>query len=127
MKEPRPLAVWQWGLIGIALMYGGLTLAAATIATPPTTPDALSSGIQRLAMPLAQALPGAGLWPRVMDMNGKIGGTFPTPMAGVFILVLASLGAMRLAKGIRDQLRKDAATAHDEAIREQVRQGTRRP
>lgn len=78
-------------------------------------------------MPLAQALPGAGLWPRVMDMNGKIGGAFPTPMAGLLILVLSSLGAMSLAKGIRDQLCKDAATARDEAIREQVRKGTRRP
>lgn len=97
MKEPRLSSIVRWLAVGIGLLYITLTLAAAAMATPPMKPGFLLPNLHRAAAPLAQALPGAGLWPRVMDMHGTIGGEFPTPLAGVLLLGMAGLGALSLA------------------------------
>ncbi len=126
MKDSRSSAVLRWFFAGLALMYAMVTLAVATGAMPPTEPNPFLDGFHRLFVPLAQLLPGAGLWPSVMDMRGMLGGGFSIPFAGVLILGAAGSGALYLAGSIRAQVRKDAATAHDEAVRERKRQELRR-
>lgn len=127
MKDSRSSAVWPLRLIGLTLIYAMLTLAVATAATRPADPSALFFNLHRPFSALAQAVPGTGLWPLVMDMHGMLGGgVFSTPMAGILMLALAGFGALGIARSIRNQQREDGRIARDEAIREQVRKSQRK-
>jgi len=77
----------------------------------------------RRGLPLVEALPGAGLWPQLMNLNSKLGGAVPISLALMAVLLLIGAGAFAQAKRIASQISQDAATARDEAIRERVRRG----
>ncbi len=115
MNEPIKRSAWGWQLLGYVVMYVGFTLLAAMLATPPDNPST-PSFVYRLGG-LAGQLPGAGVWPELMDMNGKIAGNFPVPFVGGAILVLLGAGAIQVGRNIRAQRKHDAAIARDEAIR----------
>lgn len=125
MKEHSPLTVWSWRLIGVPPLYAALTLAAATLAAPPENPSDPFSQLHRTFTPLAEALPGASLWPQLMDLNSKLGGAVPTSIALMAVLMLIGAGAFAQAKRINTQISRDAAIARDEAIRERVRRDGR--
>lgn len=125
MKDSRSRAAWPWFAVGILLMYAVVTLGVAIAATPPKEPNALFGGFYRAAASWAQELLGAGVWPRLIDMHGSLGGVFPTPMAFMLVLALFSFAALARGRSIRDQRRDDVRIARDEAIREQVRRGQR--
>lgn len=117
MREPTTAGMVLWASVGAVLLYGALSVGVASIvATPdPSVPGA--TGIAARLAPLYAALPGADLWPRWIDLRGRLGGQFPTALACLLGLGLVGLGAWARARSIYGQLRRDAATAHDEAIR----------
>lgn len=51
--------------------------------SPPENPaDPLGAPVQCMGSSLAELLPGAGIWPNLMDMHSKVAGTFPTTLLG---------------------------------------------
>ena len=106
-------------LFAALLLYVAITLAVATLAVPSGRSDFLH--LDRAFGQLAGNLPGAQVWPAIVDLHGKLGGAIPTPLAILTCLVLLSGAAVSWAKNIREQKRRDAATARDEAIRQRVR------
>jgi hypothetical protein len=121
MKDQRALTVWSWRLMGLPPLYAALTLAAATLAAPPDNPDDPLGDMHQAFLPLAEALPGADVWPQLMNLNGKLVGAVPVSLAVVAVLLLFGAGALTQARRIAAQIRQDAAVARDEAIRERVR------
>lgn len=127
MKEPTQLSAWSWRLISAVPMYLGLTLAVASLAAPPENPaDPFGAPVQRMGSSLAEFLPGTSIWPHLMDMHGKVAGTFPTTLVVLIVFVLLGAGAITMGRNISAQFKKDAGTARDEVIRERVRQQSRR-
>lgn len=121
MKEHSALTVWAWRLLGVPPLYAALTLAAAPLAAPPEPPGAPFGAMHRGFVPAAEALPGAGVWPQLMNLNSKFVGAVPGSLAVMAVLLLLGAGAFTQARRIAAQIRQDAAIARDEAIRERVR------
>lgn len=124
-EEPGKATVWSLRILSMVLFYAALTLGVATVfavASSPNDPFA-SIGI-RLTAPLYAALPGTTLWSSVLDLRGKIGSVFPTPLAVMLGLIVAAAGSWAWAKNINKQIRSDVATARDETIRLEVRAKT---
>jgi hypothetical protein len=124
MKDPRKSAALRWLAIGLVLLYVMFTLGVATVATPQASPG-LFPNFYRAFEPLTQALPGAGLWPHLIDMRGLLGGVFSTPMAGVLVLGVLGFAALARFARLRKQLREEARIFAEETIRERARKGLR--
>ncbi len=121
MSEPSSSSVWRWRLLGIAPLYAGLTLAAATLASPSGDPRDPFGSLHRLFTPVAEVLPGAGVWPQYFELTSRIGGALPLSLVMIAVLMLIGVGAFARARSIATQLRNEAAIARDELIRERVR------
>ncbi|WP_413705546.1 hypothetical protein [Ralstonia sp. Ralssp110] len=119
MLQNRTKSIAFLYLFAALLLYAAVTLAVAALAVPAGDKDFLH--MDRTFGPLASNVPGAAIWPAIMDLHGKLGGVFPTPLAVLACLILLSMTALSRAKSISRQMRKDAATARDEAIRQRVR------
>ncbi|CAJ0807459.1 hypothetical protein LMG19083_04566 [Ralstonia psammae] len=119
MLQSRTKSIAFLYLFAALLLYAAVTLAVAALAAPAGDKDFLH--MNRTFAPLAGNVPGAEIWPSVMDLHGKLGGVFPTPLAILACLILLSMAALSRVKSIRRQMREDAATARDEAIRQRVR------
>ena len=120
-------SITPWLLLGCGLDYAAVTLAVAMLATPAAPQDTLGAALQQRTgvANLADVIPGASVWPQLMDMQGKLAGTFPTPLAGVMLLGLGSVLALSRVGSIRARRAKDAEIDHDEERREAVRRRNR--
>lgn len=115
MNEPTKRSAWGWQLLGCVLMYIGFTLFAAMLAAPPENPSTPPI-VYRLGG-LVGRLPGADIWPQLLDINGTMAGNVPVPFVGGAIFVLLGAGAMKMGSRINAQRKREAAVARDEAIR----------
>lgn len=104
-------------IVAFLFFYSALTLGAALIAHPSKN-DLL--GISRKAAPLADALPGAAIWPRLLDLDVQVMGQ---PLAliimGALIVIMGAL--LTYARAQSKRRARDREVERDEMIRMHVR------
>lgn len=121
-------SITPWLVLGCGFGYATLTLFAAYLAVPAAPHDAAGAAFQKLSRiaEFAGAIPGAGIWPHLIDVQGKLAGSFPTPLVGGMACFLGCMFALKRVSDIKAARAHDAAIDYEEERREQVRQRMRK-